>query len=168
MSLAGQNVRPDRFSVVPRTLVFLRRGSEILLLRIPADRGAWAGLLNGVGGHIEPGEDPLSSARRELLEETGLEADSLTLCGVLLVDTGGSPGIGLHVFLGELIDDEEPHASPEGLAAWFPIAELAGLPLVEDLPDLLPKVLAWVPGQPPFCGATTFDDQGRPHLRFGA
>lgn len=168
MSLAGQDVRPDRFAVIPRTLVFLRRGTDILLLRVPEGRGAWAGLLNGVGGHIETGEDPLSSARRELLEETGLEADSLVLCGIVLVHTGAQRGIGLHVFLGELIDEGEPNDGPEGRAAWFPIADLNRLSLVEDLPALLPKVLAWVPGQPPFCGATTYDTEGRPRLHFGA
>lgn len=32
-----------------------------------------AGLLNGVGGKIEPGEDPLPAMAREFLEETGTE-----------------------------------------------------------------------------------------------
>ncbi len=168
MSLPGQNVQADRFAVIPRTLVFLRRGTDVLLLRVPEGRGAWAGLLNGVGGHIEPGEDPLSSARREVLEETGLEADSLVLCGIVLVDTGGRLGIGLHVFLGDLIVDDDPQPGPEGGAAWYPIGDLGRLPLVQDLPALLPKVLGWVPGQPPFCGSTTYDAGGHPVLHFGA
>lgn len=33
------------------------------------------------GGHIVPGEDPLVAARRELLEETGYEADQWELLG---------------------------------------------------------------------------------------
>ncbi len=45
-----------------------------------------------VGGYVEPGEDPLRSARRELLEETGYEADEWTALGSFPVD--GNRGAG--------------------------------------------------------------------------
>jgi ADP-ribose pyrophosphatase len=38
-----------------------------------------------VGGYLEPGEDPLTAARRELLEETGFEADEWTSLGTFSV-----------------------------------------------------------------------------------
>jgi len=31
------------------------------------------------GGHVDPGEDPVAAAHRELLEETGLKVEKLTL-----------------------------------------------------------------------------------------
>ncbi|NLX42660.1 MAG: NUDIX domain-containing protein, partial [Chloroflexi bacterium] len=61
-----------RYLVVPRTLCFISTESQLLLLRGAPDKRLWANLLNGLGGHLEPGEDPLSGARRELCEEAGL------------------------------------------------------------------------------------------------
>ncbi|HHH82541.1 MAG TPA: NUDIX domain-containing protein, partial [Chloroflexi bacterium] len=68
MALSGQRIQPERFTLIPRTLVFLLRGDRVLLMRLHENRGAWAGKYNGVGGHVEAGEDPLTAAMRETAE----------------------------------------------------------------------------------------------------
>ncbi|MFN2236219.1 MAG: NUDIX hydrolase [Anaerolineales bacterium] len=47
-----------------------------------------------VGGMIEPGEDPLIAARRELLEETGYQAEEWTFLGryARMANRGGGTG----------------------------------------------------------------------------
>ena len=53
-----------------------------------------------VGGYIEPGEDPLVAAQRELLEETGCQAPKWTNLGRYGVD--GNRGAGTaHFFLAQ-------------------------------------------------------------------
>ena len=63
--------------IVYGTLI-LRDERRAVLLQRRADNGLW-GL---PGGILEPGEDILACARRELYEETGLEAGKLRLTGV--------------------------------------------------------------------------------------
>lgn len=58
--------------------VILRDQRRRVLLQRRADNGLW-GL---PGGILEPGEDILACARRELYEETGLETGELRLTGV--------------------------------------------------------------------------------------
>jgi ADP-ribose pyrophosphatase len=51
-----------------------------------------------VGGYLEPGEEPLAGARRELLEETGYASDDWVRLGSYAVD--GNRGAGTaHLFL---------------------------------------------------------------------
>jgi ADP-ribose pyrophosphatase YjhB (NUDIX family) len=62
-------------------IVFDERGRILLIKRLyPPGRGRWS----IPGGHVEKGEDVLEAARRELYEETGIDADPV---GVMNVDT---------------------------------------------------------------------------------
>jgi 8-oxo-dGTP diphosphatase len=140
-------VRPDsgRYQVIPRVLVFLRSGDRVLLLRGAPDKRIWPGLLNGVGGHVEAGEDPPAAARRELREECGLdlETSALSLAAVITIDLGAaSPGVLLFVFVAA-VAEQPVVASAEGTPEWHAIADLAALPLVPDLTWLVPRL--WDP-----------------------
>jgi 8-oxo-dGTP diphosphatase len=165
MSLDGQRIQPDRYKVIPRTLTFLLSGDEILLIRVAPGRGGWSGMLNGLGGHIERGESPFGSALREVNEETGLVPQDLRLCGVVIVDTGGDPGIGLYVFVGETQSGSIP-AGPEGQPVWHEIDRLADVELVEDLPALIPRAIASYRGAPPFSAAYVYDRSGALTIQF--
>jgi ADP-ribose pyrophosphatase len=49
------------------------------------------------GGHVEPGEAPLHTARRELVEETGFESDAWTYFGGFMVNTNQGGAVS-HMF----------------------------------------------------------------------
>lgn len=53
-----------------------------------------------VGGYLEPGEEPLAAAQRELLEETGYEASNWVELGRYVVDANRGAGTA-YVFLAQ-------------------------------------------------------------------
>jgi 8-oxo-dGTP diphosphatase len=164
MPQSDQGVTGDRYTVIPRTAIFLRREDAFLLLKGAPSKRLWANKYNGLGGHVEKGEDVLSAAKRELFEETGVTAD-LWLCGTLMVDSGPM-GIALYLFSGEC-QDGEVKPSREGTAEWIPFDRIGELPVVEDLLILLSKIRGMKRGAPPFSARSYYDKQEHLVVVFG-
>ncbi len=142
--------------LIPRTAIFVRRGDEYLLIKGAPTKRLWAGKYNGLGGHVERGEDALSAAKRELLEEAGVTAE-LWLCGTVIVDTG-DVGVCLFVFCGENVEGEIK-ASREGAVEWVGKGAIPGLAVVEDLPILLGRIHDMQRSDPPFAARSFYEDE---------
>lgn len=159
--------------VIPRTLCFIVNGGDVLLMKRAPHKRAFPGRYNGIGGHIERGENPLASARREIQEETGLTPDQLLdlrLRGVSNIDAGQEAGIMLFIFSARSTVRTVPAQSDEGSLHWIALNTLLdpanGLPLVEDLPILLPRLFGAAASDSPFFAHVGYDLDDRMIVAF--
>jgi 8-oxo-dGTP diphosphatase len=125
-------------AVYLRTLCFVFRGDRVLLIRRlhPPDEGYW----NAIGGKIDRGEDPLEAAQRELKEEAGIEPvlEFRGVATVVVRSTGEHWTIFL--FSAHVADSAVAIPSPEGPLRWARPDELDALPVLPDIPLLLPPL----------------------------
>ena len=156
-----------RYAVIPRTLIFVFNKESILLIKGSQNKKTWSGLLNGIGGHVEKGEDILASAYRELEEETGRNDVSLKLCGIVMIEHKENTGIGVFIFRGET-DNKNVRCSDEGDLFWLNFTELADQPVVEDLSLLLSKVTSYKSEGTPFFGLYKKDKNGKLLVTFNS
>lgn len=158
MPVSEQGVDNKRFSVIPRSLIFLFNDrNQVLLIRGAADKRIWAGKYNGLGGHIEPGEDIIEGALRELAEEAGVRGETLWLCGQILVTVSELKGVAIFVFKG-VVKNTNIRQSSEGNLEWVSMDQLSEKALVEDLVELLPRVVKHEQDAPLIIGKYTYNE----------
>lgn len=166
MELNKQVIDPKRYSVIPRTLIFIFDSqNRLLLLKGALSKKIWPGLYNGIGGHVEVGEDIFEAAERELHEETGFTKVDLQFCGQVMIDVSKAMGIAMFVFRG-MYKGEEIVPSNEGILEWVLLDDLEKLPVVEDLPILIPKIMDYQPYAPIIIGKYVYDQNGGLNLLF--
>lgn len=161
----GADATEGRWLVIPRTLCFVTHGEDVLLLKRAAHKRIYPGRYNGVGGHLERDEDPLSGAVREIQEETGLDVTNVRLRGIIHVDAGEATGIMVFVFSAEAVS-RELAATDEGTLEWVSWQQAFDLPLVEDLPILLRVLFESGPDAGPFFAHTSYDERDQQIMLF--
>ncbi len=101
-------------------------------------RGFGAGRWNGFGGKVLAGESVEDAARREVLEEAGIEVRDLEKCGVLDFEFQGNPEI-LEVNIFKSTDfTGEPTEGEEMKPQWY---------FVDEIPfkEMWPDDIYWIP-----------------------
>jgi 8-oxo-dGTP diphosphatase len=126
------------------------RGEAVLL--IVRGKGALKGLWSLPGGHIEPGEAARAAAKREVLEETGVEADIDALVDVHDVIVHAAEGeLAAHyviaVFRGHWRRGEPRAGSDASAARFVPIGDVEGLRLTDGAARLIRR--AWAQERTP-------------------
>jgi 8-oxo-dGTP diphosphatase len=121
--------------LVPAVSVALRRGDTLLLVlraHEPA-RGQWA----FPGGRVESGEALEAAARRELREETGLEAGRLTPLTEMALGR-----FLLTVFQGSAHDGDPVHGDDAAAAGFFNLPQIMAMNATESTKQCARLVLA--------------------------
>jgi 8-oxo-dGTP diphosphatase len=160
----GASATEGRWLTIPRTLCFVQNGDDVLLMKRAAHKRVFPNRYNGVGGHVERDEDPLTSVRREILEETGLVVRDLRLRAIYHVDAGADTGIVVYAFTA-YSDNRNVVANDEGSLHWIPRQQLGEYDLVDDLPILLPRMLAMPTGVPPLFVHMSYDERDHPVIQ---
>ncbi|MCD4752636.1 MAG: NUDIX domain-containing protein [Anaerolineaceae bacterium] len=159
MPKSDQGLDIKRYSVVPRTLLLVFKGQDVLLIKGSEKKNIWPQKYNGLGGHVERGEDILESSYRELAEESGQANIDLRLCGIVMVDVEPRRGVLLFIFCGEYAG-EVLSDSDEGILEWVPVSSIDQINIVEDLRVFIPRAYDWNPGDGVFSGLNYYDQTG--------
>lgn len=147
-----------KYKLVPRTLIFIENDDQLLMLSKTKKASFGYGKINGVGGHIEQGEEPFESARREIMEEAGIEVKDLEMAAVLFIDINDTPGILVFVFKASYAGGDL-RASEEGLLQWMTREEIKNNQnMVKDLPFLLDIVDKHKTNTPPLMVKYIYDE----------
>jgi 8-oxo-dGTP diphosphatase len=145
---------PPAGRVVPSVFVAVRWHHGTLLLVRRCDSGAW----ELPGGQVDVGETAVAAAVRETAEEAGVRVEITGLAGLF-----SDPGHVVRSSAGEVrqqfalvfraralggVPRGDQHETSD--ASWWPVADLAGLPMEPAMRLWIAQAIAV--GEPPFLG----------------
>ncbi len=133
------------------TLLFIFQDSRVLLIH--KKKGLGAGLINGPGGRLEPGETPQQGAIREVQEELQVTPTGVKEAGELLFQFTNGHSIHVHVFTADG-HIGEPTETIEAIPLWTPVDKIPYGEMWADDRIWVPLMLA---GKP-FHGKFLFND----------
>jgi 8-oxo-dGTP diphosphatase len=140
------NSTPEVHHLVICSNLFVIKGDKILMLRRSEGKKYLPGYLQPVGGKVDVGEDPLTAASRELMEEAGIKAKNIVLKGVVteikhsqdaIYDTNWQ----IFQFVGEY-EDGELGETEEGELLWVTLAELKEMKIADSIRFIIDQLVS--------------------------
>jgi len=122
--------------------IFIQKDDKYLVLRrSPLKRWA-AGVVHPVGGKIDLNEDPLTAAKREALEETGVAVKNLKLEAVILEvePVKAEPGNWIIFHFSGEYDSGEVLNTEEGELVWLTADEIKQEKLFPSVRAIVDKI----------------------------
>lgn len=107
------------------------------VLLVKRGHAPFAGLWSLPGGKLEGTETPREAARRELKEETGVEAEVDGVVDTVVVAAGEETTYRLTVFYGRTAGGRLKAGSDSEAAAWVPLDDIDSLPMTEGTAELI-------------------------------
>jgi 8-oxo-dGTP diphosphatase len=126
--------------IIPAVSIAMLRGDRVLLVR--RGQAPSRGFYAFPGGRVEPGETLEAAARRELLEETGLEAGELSPLTKVLIEGDDSADYDLQIFAGRYAGGEPLAASDAAEAGFFTWTAMERLEVLESVLQVCREILA--------------------------
>lgn len=128
---------------IPAVSVALVRGDRVLLVKraLPPSQGLYA----FPGGKVEAGETLEQAARRELMEETTLGAESLQPLETIFIEGARDShpiDYRLTVFGADYVGGEAIASDDAATAAFYTLAEMSALPLADSVLAIAERLLA--------------------------
>ena len=162
LSRRGQRCGDTALVIAPvlQTAVYVMSPDRTEVLLMHRDRSpddVHFGKYLSLGGHVEPGEDVLTCARRETLEESGLVTESLLLRGTVLWTGFGNDRRDYlcFVFRADTFSGMQHGDNDEGTLEWVRLDDLASRSMWDSDHLWLPMVFDDVVR--PFFGVMPYD-----------
>lgn len=118
-------------------------GKSVLLShRIARNTDEQFGKYNGLGGHMEAGEDAAQCMLREIREEAGIEVTAMTLRGTVNWTNFGPKGENWLAFVFKItaFNGTPASSNEEGTLSWVPLVDFPKYPMWEGDKYFLPLV----------------------------
>lgn len=123
-------------------MVVLRHEHQLLLMK--RKNPPHLGKLLPVGGKIKPFENPIDTAKRELKEETGIDAVDLKFAG-MLIETSPADYNWITTIFELKIEFISPPFNPEGAMEWIDSRGLKDFPVQETGLFIYPRIIDNIP-----------------------
>ena len=134
---------PDEVKYHPGVSVAILHEGRFLLVR--RGREPSKGMYAFPGGRVHDGESDEAAVRRELLEETGLQVESVVPLQEFLLPPAPNadyPAFRLLVFRGYAPSGTMMAGDDAAEAAWFSIGEMEGLPVIPSVLETARSIIA--------------------------
>lgn len=149
----------DSYRVAPLTMIFLVNEGKVLTLKRNEDKKIYPGKISGFGGKVEPGENIEASARREFLEEAGLEVEKMSLRGTFIRVLDNGYINEMYIFVAQGFTGKPLKISNEGTIEWQTIDNFLNNPdTVDHIPLYLQQV---IDGTDFYCGIAEYAQDKR-------